>query len=152
VRRFALIVVLCVSLLPVGCGEEESSTGPEQGTAGTRKENATPGEPKVQIPPSPAPKKLVVKDLRKGSGPAIEEGSDEILVDYIGVSYRTGEEFYNTWERGGPSKYHLEEVHRGWELGLKGMRVGGRRELIEPSRLAYGTGPLLYVVDLLAVK
>jgi peptidylprolyl isomerase len=109
--------------------------------------------PRIRVPHGPAPKELVVEELEKGSGETLRRG-DTIIVDYIGVNYRTGGEFESTWERPEPREfsYGTEEVLKGWELGLKGMRVGGRRKLIIPSRLAYGTGALVYVIDLLAVE
>jgi peptidylprolyl isomerase len=99
----------------------------------------------------PPPRKLVVNDLRKGSGAAVTS-KDAVLVNYFSVRYgealrrRHGGEF-------GETRFGLNEVVKGWELGLPGMKVGGRRELIVPPRLAYsGTGTLIYVIDLLAVE
>lgn len=153
-KHLAPIVALCLALAFSACGDDSSPNPGKSDTVatGSRSKAAKPGKPEVEVPPGPPPKELVVTDLRKGSGPVLDDPDDELVVHYVGVTYDTGEEFYSTWDRGGPSKYLLEEVHKGWELGLKGMRVGGRRELIEPSRLAYGTGTLIYVVDLLAVR
>jgi len=110
--------------------------------------------PKITVPHGPPPQKLVVKDLREGTGKAIKRLNDKIAVEYVAVEYRTGNEPYNTWQWPGRSRYHLWENHKGWELGLMGMKVGGRRELIVPPRLAYGRGtePLIYVIDLFGVK
>lgn len=107
---------------------------------------------RVQIPPGPPPKHLVVEELRRGSGPAVTNGRDEIVVNYVGIDYKTGKQFYNTWERGGPSKFLFEETHKGWELGMKGMRAGGVRKLIAPPRLEYGTNTLVYVIELVKVR
>lgn len=107
-------------------------------------------KPRIRVPNGPPPKKLVVKDLIKGTGPAVG-ADDEIVVNYIAVNYKTGEEFETTYgDR--PSTFPIDEVIKGWEIGLKGMKVGGRRELIIPSKLGYGTGALIYVVDLLEIK
>jgi peptidylprolyl isomerase len=111
-------------------------------------------EPEVQVPSGPPPKELVIEDLEEGSGAEVKAG-DDIVVDYVGVNYRTGEKFESTWERPEPGAFTMGtgELIKGWEEGLKGMKVGGRRELIIPSRLAYEkTGTLIYVIDLVAVK
>lgn len=106
--------------------------------------------PRIRVPNGPPPKKLVVKDLIKGTGPAVG-ADDEIIVNDVGVNYKTGEEFETTYgDR--PSTFPIDEVIKGWEVGLKGMKVGGRRELIIPSKLGYGTGALIYVIDLLGIK
>jgi peptidylprolyl isomerase len=107
---------------------------------------------KVHIPTGPPSKRLVVKDLRRGSGPGIAKSGDEVVVNYVGIEYRNGRKIYDTWEEAGPSRFHLKAMRTGWELGLNGMKVGGRRELIVPSRLAYHAGALVYVVDLLEVR
>jgi FKBP-type peptidyl-prolyl cis-trans isomerase len=133
--------------------------------------NATPAEtssgkkkskPKVTVPQGAPPKKLAVEDLEEGTGPAIKAG-DEITVQYVGVDYKTGQQFDASWDRGEPLTFLLGsgQVIPGWDQGLEGMKVGGRRELIIPPSLAYGaqgSGPiapnstLVFVVDLLAVK
>jgi peptidylprolyl isomerase len=93
----------------------------------------------------------VVRDLKLGSGAAAKEG-DELWVHYAGLNYRTREEFETSWiltfkfELGGGT------ANEGWERGLVGMRVGGRRELIVPPRLAFGSDTLVYLVDLTAVR
>jgi FKBP-type peptidyl-prolyl cis-trans isomerase len=110
-------------------------------------------KPKVKVPSGPAPTELVVKDLIEGTGAEAEAG-DELDIHYIGLSYKTGKEFESFWERGKvfPVVLGRELVLKGWEEGLNGMRAGGRRQLIIPSRLAYNTGPVVYVIDLLSVK
>lgn len=74
-------------------------------------------------------------------------------VRFVGVSYETGKEFEVHWGKSGIFDFTLgiEEVRKGWDIGLKGIKVGGRRELTLPSRLAYGTGALLYVVELVEI-
>lgn len=120
-------------------------------------------KPKVTVPQGPPPKKLVVKDLKTGKGPAAKAG-DEVTVQYVGVNYKTGKEFDSSWSRNEPFPFTLgsSSVIPGWEQGVEGMKVGGRRELIIPPELAYGPagsppaiGPnetLVFVIDLLAIK
>lgn len=97
----------------------------------------------------PPPKKLVVRDLRRGSGATVRS-KDSVLVDFYYVKYREALESSHSGNFG-PTKYGLNEVVKAWELGLPGMKVGGRRELIAPGKLVYGKGPVIYLIDLLAV-
>jgi peptidylprolyl isomerase len=83
----------------------------------------------------------------------LQEG-DAFKLNYIAVEYDTGKEREAHWEkRGGFAwQYGKGKVVKGWVPGLRGMRVGGRRELIVPSRLAYNSGPLVYVLELIEVR
>jgi peptidylprolyl isomerase len=120
-------------------------------------------KPKVTVPSGPAPKQLQEKDLVEGSGAEAKAG-DEVTVQYVGVGYDSGEEFDASWDRGEPFTFTLGagEVIKGWDEGVAGMKVDGRRELTIPASLAYGPagsppaiGPnetLIFVVDLLAVS
>ena len=83
--------------------------------------------------------KLEIKDLKKGTGTEAKSG-DEVTVQYVGVNYKTGEEFDSSWSRNEPFTFTLGagEVIPGWDQGVDGMKVGGRRELIIPPELAYG--------------
>ncbi len=121
-------------------------------------------KPIVIVPSGPAPKNLVVKDLITGSGTAAKTGSS-ITVNYVGVLYKGGKEFDSSWKRNqpfGPLKLGQGAVIPGWDKGLVGLKVGGRRELIIPPSLGYGkTGrppaippnsTLVFVVDLLGVS
>lgn len=145
--------VLCLVLAACGGGESTGQGQPARPkTAMSKSEVAALSEPKVNPPSTPPPKDLVVRDLREGSGVRAKP-EDTIVVDDVGVSYGSGEEFETTWGEGGrPSRLPLYEVIEGWEEGLPGMKVGGRRELIVPSKMAYGKGPVIYVIDLLAVE
>ena len=167
-----LIGLVCaVMVLAVaGCGgDDDSST---EATADTTTEETTessaPAEssdkkPKVTVPGGPPPKQLETKDLIEGSGPAAKKG-DEVSVDYVGVGYESGEEFDASWTFGEPFTFGLgsNSVIKGWEEGIVGMKVGGRRELTIPPDLAYGPsgsppsiGPnetLIFVVDLRSIK
>ena len=114
-------------------------------------------------PPSgPAPHTLVVKEIITGTGAEAKAG-DHVTVNYVGVLYVDGFKFDASWLRGEPFSFTLgqHEVIPGWEEGVVGMRVGGRRELIIPPALGYGARgappkippneTLVFVVDLLGV-
>ncbi len=117
-------------------------------------------EPKVTPPSGPAPTKLVVKDIIKGTGPAAKPGGS-VTVNYVGVLYHGGKEFDASWKHGEPVTFSLQpgSLIAGWTQGIPGMKVGGRRELIIPAALAYGAAgrpptipknaPLVFVIDLL---
>ncbi len=115
------------------------------------------------MPTGAPPKTLVSKDLVVGTGAEAKAG-DTVKVQYVGVDYKTGKEFDSSWSRNQPFTFQLGggQVIPGWDQGVVGMKVGGRRELIIPSNLAYGPqgspptiGPnatLVFVIDLLAVN
>jgi FKBP-type peptidyl-prolyl cis-trans isomerase len=119
-------------------------------------------KPKVEVPKGAPPKNLVIKDLEKGKGPSAKAG-DEVTVHYVGVLYKNGKQFDASWDRNEPFSFELGTgaVIAGWEQGIEGMKVGGRRELIIPPDLAYGSegggtippnSTLIFVVDLTAVE
>lgn len=120
-------------------------------------------KPKVEVPKESPPKTLVrKKDLEEGKGPTAEWG-EEVTVDYVGVLYKNGRQFESSWDHGESLTYQLgsSTAIPGWEQGLAGMKVGGRRELIMPSVLGYGpqgaasippNSPLVYVIDLTAIN
>lgn len=121
-------------------------------------------EPKIAVPSGPPPTHLVIKDLVKGIGTTAAKGS-QISVNYVGALYKTGKVFDASWTRHqtfGPFALGAGAVIKGWDEGLVGMKVGGRRELIIPPSLAYGkagspptippNSTLIFVVDLLAVN
>jgi peptidylprolyl isomerase len=117
----------------------------------------------VTVPSGPPPKQLEEKELIEGSGAEAKSGS-EVEVNYVGVGYESEEEFDSSWSRNEPFAFTLGagQVIPGWEEGVEGMKVGGRRELIIPPELAYGSagsppaiGPnetLIFVVDLLKAE
>ena len=119
-------------------------------------------KPLVTIPPSSPPTELLIEDLVVGSGSPVGVG-DFLIMDYVGVSYSTGLQFDASWDRGSPFPFELGagRVIQGWDQGIVGMSVGGRRSLTIPPELAYGEngsgsgsiGPnetLVFVVDLIA--
>jgi FKBP-type peptidyl-prolyl cis-trans isomerase len=97
-------------------------------------------KPKIPAQTGAAPKQLVVQDLVPGTGQAAKDG-DQLSVQYVGVLYKTGKQFDASWDRGKqPFQFTLGQggVIKGWDQGLVGMKVGGRRRLIIPASLAYG--------------
>jgi peptidylprolyl isomerase len=119
-------------------------------------------KPEIPKPSGKAPKRLVIKDIVKGTGKTAKAGA-AVTVQYVGVSYSTGEQFDASWDRGQPFQFQLgaQSVIPGWDQGVAGMKVGGRRELIIPPDLAYGPqgqppaiGPsetLIFVIDMVSV-
>lgn len=141
-------------------GASTSSTSSTSTTATTPTSGPLATEPKVTPPSGAAPSKLVTKDLITGTGPEAKSG-DTVTVNYVGVLYKGGKKFDASWKRNEPFSFALGkgQVIPGWDKGVAGMKVGGRRELIIPSALAYGANgsppaippnaPLVFVVDLL---
>jgi peptidylprolyl isomerase len=139
-----------------------SPTTPPSATAKTPTSGPLASKPAVTVPTGAAPATLETKELIKGTGPEAKAGQP-VTVNYVGVLYRGGKEFDSSWKRSEPFAFTLGkgQVIKGWDQGVAGMKVGGRRELIIPAELAYGkTGspptippnaPLVFVVDLLAV-
>ena len=119
-------------------------------------------KPEVDLPEGTPPKALEVTDIWEGTGKAAGAG-DTVQVHYVGVAYSTGEEFDASWDRGEPLEFRLGagRVISGWDQGVQGMKVGGRRQLIIPPDLAYGPqgkppaiGPnatLVFVIDLVSI-
>lgn len=169
-RRLLLIIGACLALAAIaGCGSSSSSSSEE--TTAPKEAETTPAKeatkkktkPKVTVPKGAPPKKLEVKDLEEGSGATAKAG-DYVTVNYVGVNYKTGKEFDASWDRGEPFSFSLGagEVIPGWDQGVEGMEVGGRRELIIPPNLGYGAAgappaippneTLVFVVDLEAIE
>jgi hypothetical protein len=146
------MVGLLVSAL-AACGGSSSAQS-SQGSDASRPIRDSPKPPHVTLPPGPTPKELVVRDIKKGFGPAIPpKGDVRIDTNFVALSYETRKPYEVRWSPVGAFNIGFGpgiEV-KGWEKGLVGMKAGGRRELRVPSRLAYQQGAILYVIDLLAV-
>jgi peptidylprolyl isomerase len=152
VSRIQLLIVslLCLALAIAGCGDAKSAGGEDL----SRK-------PEVTVPSGPPPKEIQRKDLVEGDGAVAKDG-DRISIEYVGVGYDSGEEFEESWSRA-PYSFTLGhgEVLPGWDRGIVGMKVGGRRELTIPPDFAYGKGgfpptvgsdeTVIYVIDLISV-
>ena len=115
-----------------------TTTTPTTPTTTTPLPAALKTKPKVVPPSGPAPKKLVIKDLIKGTGPVAKVGAT-VSIQYVGVLYKGGKQFDASWDDGSgqPVTFPLTSLIQGWQQGIPGMKVGGRRELIIPPSLAY---------------
>jgi peptidylprolyl isomerase len=117
-------------------------------------------KPEVDFHGGPAPEELTTTDIQLGDGAEATPGAT-VDVHYLGVDYESGEEFDSSWSRGQSINFPLRSLIAGWQQGIPGMRVGGRRELIVPPHLAYGPAgsghhlagrTLVFVIDLLGVS
>ncbi|HEY4701956.1 MAG TPA: FKBP-type peptidyl-prolyl cis-trans isomerase [Streptosporangiaceae bacterium] len=119
-------------------------------------------KPEVDFPGGEPPAELQITDIKAGDGAEAKAG-DTVQVHYVGVAYSTGEEFDSSYDRGDPLEFQLGvgRVIAGWDQGVQGMRVGGRRQLVIPPHLAYGDRgagnaiapgeTLIFVCDLVGV-
>ena len=119
-------------------------------------------KPEIDFPEGPPPTDLEITDLTEGDGAEATAGST-VSVHYVGVAHSTGEEFDASYNRGAPLDFRLGvgQVISGWDQGVEGMKVGGRRRLVIPPHLGYGDRgaggvikpgeTLIFVVDLLGV-
>jgi peptidylprolyl isomerase len=176
-RLLALLTALLLAAGVAACGSDDGSSSdsgssadstPTQTATAAPTETAAPSggalddlskKPAIPKPSGKAPTKLVIKDIVKGKGIKAKAG-EAVTVQYVGVSYDTGKEFDASWDRGQPFTFQLgaQQVIPGWDQGVAGMRVGGRRELTIPPDLAYGAQgsppaiqpneTLIFVVDL----
>jgi peptidylprolyl isomerase len=154
IRRSGLVVSLVVALAvtSTACGANKKDDAKAAAT-----------KPAVSVPSGDPPKTLEKKDLRVGTGAEAKTGQ-KVSVQYVGVHFSTGKQFDASWDRGQPFPFTLGagDVIKGWDQGVPGMKVGGRRQLVIPPDLAYGPngyppviGPnetLVFVIDLVSVK
>jgi peptidylprolyl isomerase len=146
----ALGIALAVALL----------TGEDEPAAETAERQE---KPEVEVPEGSPPEELVIEDIEEGDGPTAEQG-DQVVVDYVGVDFDTGKEFGTSFGQPDPFEFALGGgmVIPGWDEGVEGMKVGGRRQLVIPPDLAYGkqgqppaikpNATLVFVIDLLEVR
>jgi len=185
--RTATATLLAVAALGVGaCGDDDEpavdnsvtpvQTTPETTTAATATTAAAAGDtiqkiaiakdlgtkPEIPKPGGDPPTTLYSRDIVKGTGKKAKPG-DNVTVNYVGTSFSTGEQFDASWDNGQPFAFQLgvQAVITGWDQGVAGMREGGRRLLVIPPDLAYGSEgrpgiapneTLLFVVDLKKVE
>jgi peptidylprolyl isomerase len=159
--RTALLVVAALSV--AAC--QEGASDPEEPAVSSPATDPSDlgSKPEVTVPDETPPAELVVEDLVPGDGAEATAGAN-VTVHYVGVSWSSGQQFDASWDRGQPLSFDLGagRVIPGWERGVDGMQVGGRRRLVIPPDLAYGErgaggaiGPgetLVFVVDLLDVS
>ncbi|MEV5239286.1 FKBP-type peptidyl-prolyl cis-trans isomerase [Streptomyces cinnamoneus] len=120
-------------------------------------------KPEIDFPEGDVPSDLEITEIWEGDGPVAKAG-DFVKVHYVGVAFSTGEEFDASWNRGTPLEFKLGagKVIEGWDKGIQGMKVGGRRKLVIPAHLAYGERgagggviapgeTLIFVCDLMGV-
>ncbi|MCX5397652.1 FKBP-type peptidyl-prolyl cis-trans isomerase [Streptomyces sp. NBC_00102] len=117
-------------------------------------------KPRIEPPAGDPPTELRIRDIVVGDGTEAKRGQ-VVRVHYVGVTFATGKEFDSSWERDEPFKFAIGggRAIKGWDRGIVGMKVGGRRELVIPPRLAYGKqspsslippgSTLVFVVDLI---
>jgi peptidylprolyl isomerase len=165
---------MCLALAIAGCGggsdNSSSSTGESASSTSESPSAANPSlaaevgkkAPKIEVPSGPQPKALEENEIVEGTGAEAKAG-DEVTVHYVGAGYETKKEFESSFG-GEPFSFVLGSgyVIPGWEEGIPGMKVGGRRELVIPGELAYGPegsppeiGPnetLIFVIDLVGLK
>ena len=120
-------------------------------------------KPEIDFFDPEPPSDLVATDITEGDGAEAKSG-DTVSVHYVGVAHSTGEEFDASYNRGTPLQFRLGtgQVISGWDQGVQGMKVGGRRQLVIPPHLGYGNRgaggvikpgeTLVFVVDLIGVS
>jgi peptidylprolyl isomerase len=117
-------------------------------------------KPEIDFYEGDEPTELVIVDIEEGTGAEATPGAT-VDVHYLGVDFESGEEFDSSWGRGESITFPLSGLIKGWQEGIPGMKVGGRRQLITPPHLAYGPAggghrlsgrTLIFVIDLLGVK
>lgn len=120
-------------------------------------------KPTIEIPDTDAPAELVLDNLEVGTGPEAKPGQ-QVAVHYVGVAWSDGTEFDNSYDRGEPLVFGLGagQVIQGWDSGIAGMKVGGRRRITIPPHLGYGARgaggvikpneTLVFVCDLVGVR
>jgi peptidylprolyl isomerase len=166
-----IALLLALALALVGCGDDgggakEGAPAEETQESETAPKPAdltdTKVKPQIEKPAGSSPRRLQKEDIVKGRGRGAKSG-DQVTVQYVGVSFSTGEEFDASWDRGEPFAFQLGQgnVIPGWDKGIVGMKKGGRRKLVIPPEQAYGAegsppaiGPnetLIFVVDLVKV-
>jgi peptidylprolyl isomerase len=172
-RPIAVLAALLAALALAACGDDDDGDGDSAGTQATEQQaprteteaadlTDTSVKPVIPKPSGSPPRKLQVEDIVKGKGRPARNG-DTVAMNYVGMAFSTGEESGSSWEGAALPPFQLGSgnVIQGWDKGIVGMRVGGRRKLVIPPALAYGTqgqgpiGPnetLIFVVDLTAIS
>ena len=176
IAGLALVVVVALVVIAVLRGDDDDETdvstngstttvAPAEGSAAGKPcvpaKDVPEGAPEVPVEEGPPPEELVTEDLKVGDGETVLAGAT-VTAHYVGVSCSTGKVFDSSYERGEPAPFSLGQVIKGWQDGIPGMKVGGRRLLGIPPDQAYGAqgrppdiGPdetLWFVVEVVAVE
>jgi peptidylprolyl isomerase len=176
--RLVALLALIAALGLTACGDDDDDGGEDSTPAPAAQEQTetepsmseqraaledTSTKPVIPRPSGSPPRRLEREDIVRGKGRAAKAG-DTVLVHYAGVTFSTGEEFDASWNTGQPFPFPLGggQVIEGWDRGIVGMKVGGRRVLTIPPELAYGAQgfppaiapneTLVFVVDLLEIQ
>jgi len=140
--------IYVVEVLSVKQARQAASA--QTGTSTIKVKGSGP-KPKLHYPSEP-PRHVVVRILKKGSGPRIRSG-ESLAARYVGGNRKTGfvQDF---WSEEDPYRFQLggNQLGKAWVIGMSGMRLGGRREIVVPSRLAYGNGTMVYVIEPLEME
>jgi peptidylprolyl isomerase len=149
-RVLPLLLILLLALAACGGDDDDSGEPAANTTSATTSEEPSPSaqrealedttvRPVIPKPTGSPPRRLEKEDIVKGKGAPARTG-DTVIVQYVGVSFSTGDEFDASWDRGQPFPVQLGagSVIQGWEKGLVGIRKGGRRMLTIPPELGYG--------------
>jgi hypothetical protein len=143
-------VAVAVALAVAGCGSDSGSSSSSSTTRSSRRQQVVlhyiTREPKPRNPgphPNARVDRLIIRDIRRGKGPAIRSG-DSAIFEFIATNWITGAPLEESWHRPRPFETQIEKnvVIDGWWQGIPGMRVGGRRQLIIPPSLGFTTNPL----------
>ena len=166
-RRLLAALAAAALLGFAGCGDDDDESADSGTTTAETDTQAqdqgaadTSTKPVVKVPEGEPPAGLEIEDIKEGDGAVVKPG-DTVTAHYVGVSYSTGKEFDSSWSTGQPATFPLAQVIPGWQEGIPGMKVGGRRRLVIPPDLGYGeTGQppdiapnetLIFVVDLISI-
>ncbi len=169
--RAPLLPTLLIAALLAGCGgggdsegaalqQDEEAVTAAAGTAGVTVSGPIETKPAIELPGGTPPAELVSSDIVEGEGAEVVPGA-AVTTHYVGIGWDSGEQFDSSWDRGQPIEFPLGNVIQGWQEGIPGMRVGGRRLLVIPAAQAYGDTPppgsgiapgetLVFVIDLLS--
>jgi FKBP-type peptidyl-prolyl cis-trans isomerase len=163
-RLFIALLLTCGVLLAAGCGDSETQgetrVGETTRSATTARDpwsslkaSAGPDANRLAVIKGPPPAKVVIRDLRVGTGAKLQSG-DTLTAKYKAFHYENGRLKESVWGKDGlfVQPWGVKELVPGWEIGLEGMRVGGIRQLIVPSKFAYESGALVYLVRLIDVE
>jgi peptidylprolyl isomerase len=169
-RRALTALAAAAVLALAACGDDDDESA-DTGADTAAQESEAPAEdvdtskkPVVEVPEGEPPAGLQIEDLKEGDGPTAKSG-DNVTVQYVGISYSTGEQFDASWDPPASQPFTFPlgqgQVIPGWDQGVAGMKVGGRRQLIIPPDLGYGEAgappdiapneTLIFVVDLLEI-